>query len=130
LNSLFKTADIDVSIIELVICKEEVVIGDPQVENYEHELKQIAGREDIEIGARYLAAATLSTEARKVQVYTRFYLTTTEEIRIEGCQDESISLVTTEEATNPERWRGAKENAQRWGPLIVQIIFSILQRVS
>lgn len=103
LNSLFNTAKIDVQVIEFIICREEVVIAYPQVEDYEHELKTVDKRDGIERGARYLAAATIATEARQVQVYTRFYLTSDGSLKIEDCRDDNVTIVDTEEINKPER---------------------------
>jgi len=113
LNSLLTTAKIDVKVVEIVLCKEEVVIGDPQIEDYESELEAVDKRDGIERGARYLAAATVATEGRQVQVYTRFYLTSDGGLKIERCHADSVTIVQTEEANKPERWKGALENAER-----------------
>ena len=126
LNSLFKTAKIDVNVIEIIIAKEEVVIAYDQVEDYEHELRDVEKRDDFDRGARYLAAATIATEARQVQVYIRFYLTTKGDLRIEQCLDDSVTIVDVDEADRPERWRTSVDDALRWGPVIIKIIFTLL----
>lgn len=125
LNSVFSTAKIDVKIVEIAICKEEVVIGLPQVEDYESELKTVEKRENIEQGARYLALATIATEARQVRTYTRFYLTSDGRLEIEECHDDEVTIVQVEEAKKPELWKGAIETAVRWAELIVRLILSL-----
>lgn len=129
LNSLFNTANIDVKIIEITICKEEVVIGFPQVEDYEHELKTVDKRDGIEKGARYLAAATIATESRQVQVYIRFYLTSEGSLKIEDCRDDNVTIVEKEEADKPDRWKGPIGVAVRWGPTIIQVILTLLGHI-
>lgn len=126
LNSLLATAKIDVRVIEISICKEEVTIGYPQVETYESELAEVDKRDGIERGARYLAAAVVATEGRQVQVYTRFYLTSDGSAKIEQCHADNVTIVQNEEAKKPDLWRGALEAAERWGPTIVNIILSLL----
>lgn len=130
LNSLFHTANIDVTIIAIDILKEEVVIGFPQVEDLEHELKTIEKRESIERGARYLVLATIATEARQVRTYTRFYLTSDGKLIIEDCRDDEVTIVQAEEAKKPELWKGAIETASRWAPLIIKLILSIFGIIS
>jgi hypothetical protein len=125
-NALFATAKIDVQVIELVVGKEAVVIGYPQIENYEDELESVDRRDDVTRMARYLAAATIITEGRKVQVYTRFYLTSEGKLKIEGCDADNVTLVGSEEAEKPDRWKGALEVAERWGPVIIQLIITLL----
>ncbi len=129
LNSLFRTAKIDINVIQLVIAKEEVVIAYKQIEDYEHELRTVEKRDGIERGARYLAAATIATEARQVQVYIRFYLTTNGELKIEECQDDNVTVVSADEASETERWKPVAENAQRWGPVIIQVVLQLLGHV-
>ena len=129
INSLFSTAKIDVRIIEIAICKEEVVIGSPQVEDYEHELKTVDKREDIKQGARYLALATIATEARQVRTYTRFYLTSDGKVEIEECHDDEVTVVQPEEAQKPELWKGAIETAVHWAELIIRLVLSLLGHI-
>ena len=129
LNSLFRTAKIDVNITELVIAKEEVVVAYKQVEDYERELRTVEKRDGFERGSRYLAAATIAKEARQVQVYVRFYLTSNGELKIEECQDDSVTLVGADEANQPERWRPIVEDAVRWGPVIIKIVLQLLGHI-
>ena len=84
INSLFKTAKIDIEILELLLVKEEVVIGfTKQVEDWESELTEVHGSRDIEIPGRYLAIARLRSNGREVPVYTRFYLPSNQPLVIE-----------------------------------------------
>ena len=126
LNSLLRTAGIDVSIIELVIAREEIVIGQPQIEDYEEEVKSVDARDGIEKSARYLAAATIATENRHVQVYIVFYLTSKGSLKIEDCNGDNVTVVGNEEAEKPGRWKGAVDTAERWAPNIVRIILQLL----
>lgn len=128
LNSLLKTAKIDIKVIEFILCKEEVVIASPQVEDYDKELTTVEKRDDIEERARYLAAATIATKARQVQTYIRFYLTSGGKLRIEECLGDSV-IVQPEEDDRLGRWKGAIDNAVHWAPAIIRIILMFLRHI-
>ena len=128
LNKLFETAKIDVQVIDLAIYKEEVIIAVPQLEGYESELASVNEKDGIENGARYLAAGSLSTQGRQVEVYIRFYLQSDGSLKIEGSQSDNVT-VQSDEADKPDRWKGALENAEHWGPTIVQIILAFLGKI-
>jgi len=128
LNSLFLTAKIDVSVGDVSLAREGVVIGSPQIEDYGSELSSIDQRDGIENAARYLIAAVISTEGRQVQVYVRFYLQSDGTLKIEGCDADNVT-VQADEAEQPKRWSGALESAERWGPVIVNMILKLLGHI-
>ncbi len=127
INSLLKTAEIDVALIDLSISKE-IIVAAPEIINYAHELELIDNRDGIELGARYLAAATINTEGRQVQTYVRFYLMPDGSLTIEDSIPDSATVTTAEEAETPELWRSALEACERWGPNIVQLLIMVLTK--
>jgi hypothetical protein len=54
INQVFRTAETGVTVAELIVFREEVIIGFPQKESLENELKQIEWSAEIQPGARYL----------------------------------------------------------------------------
>ncbi len=124
INSLLKTAKVDISIVELGCYKEQVVIGFPQVESLESELKTVETSDDCESGARYLLLATLASSGRLVPIHVRFYLTSNGKLLIEDSGDNGVTLANPEEINQPKRWKKVIENTTSWGPIIVRLILS------
>lgn len=124
INSLLKTAKANVSIVELDCYKEQIVIGFPQVESLESELKTVETSDECESGARYLMLATLASGGHLVPIYVRFYLTSNGKLIIEDSGDDGITLANPEEFNQPERWKKIIENTASWGSIIVRLILS------
>jgi len=127
LNSMFQTAKVGVTVIDLVLLKEEVVIGFPQVEFYDNELRQVDSMAEIEPSARYLMLTWLNTRGREVAVHARFYITSERRFHMEEHGDDGVILVDATEADSPEKLEAIQETATygaSWALVIVRLILS------
>lgn len=124
LNSVFETAKFNITIIELAFFKEQVVIGFPQAESLENELKSIETAEGFELGARYILLTVLASNGRRIPVYVRFYLTSDGKLIKEDFGDNGVTLFDGEEIEKPETWKKVIDYVVPWGPIIVRLILS------
>jgi len=124
LNSLFETAKINITIVELVFFKEQVVIGFPQGESLENELKLVERVEDFGLGGRYIALGILASSGRHIPTYVRFYLTSAGKLIREDFGDNGVTLVDPEEIKKPEIWRGVIDYVVPWAPIIAKFALS------
>lgn len=130
LNSFFKAAKADVQIVEFSCYKEQVVIGYPQIESLESELKLVDTVDDCEPGARYIAFATLISSSRTVSIYVRFYLGLEGKLRMEDFGDNGVTLVDAEEIKNKSGlWKKVIDYVVPWGPVIIKMILTYFGNV-
>lgn len=124
LNSFFSTAKIGIIIDELVILKEEVVVGFPPVEALEKELRTIEWVRDLVRGGRYMMFAVIISEGRSVPVYVRFYISLAGKLTIEDSGDNGASLQSEKEFEEPQLWKKVIEQVTSWGPVITKLILT------
>lgn len=124
LNSLFETAGINISVVELTFFKEQVVIGFPQIESLENELIAVESFEDFELGARYIALGVLASSGRHIPIHVRFYLTSEGKLEQEYFEDNGVTLVNSKEFEKPEPWKEVIKFAVPWTPIIIRLILS------
>lgn len=125
LNSVFKTAKIEIQIVDLSFYKEEIVVGFPQVESLEREIQVVEEVGDCELGARYIVYANLLNKARIVSVYVRFYITSDGKLIIEDFGDNGVTLADPDEIKDKSGvWKQVLDYAIPWGPVIVKLALS------
>lgn len=127
-NRVLSTLDLGVWVRGATVYKEEVVIAYPQVEDYDRELSPVTTSDDIESGARYLAELKVISHGREVVIYVRFYLTSGGEFREEESISDSVVSEEGEEVGKPGLWQSCMEEANRWGPTIVNFMTMWLMR--
>ena len=130
LNSFFSTAKIGLIIEELVILKEEVVVGFPPVESLEEELRTIKWVSDLVRGGRYMMFAIIISEGRSVPVYVRFYVSLAGKLTIEDSGDNGASLQSEKEFQEPQLWKKVIGQVTSWGPTITKLILTYYSIVS
>lgn len=133
LNSLFKRARIDVRIVELTFAKEQIVIGRPQTESLEDELKPMEAAEEFALGGRYAATAILFSGGREIPTFTRFYLTSDGRCNFEDNVDNGATVLNEEEAERPElRDKVVKtiQSALPWIEFAIKQILALLSVIS
>lgn len=125
LNSSFNTAKFGIEIVELRFYKEEVVIGSPQIESLENELKEVESVDEFVLAARYLAEITIRRENRLIPSYVRFYLTSNGGILIEDTKDNGTELVNEDEFNEPTKWKKIITYAFPFAVIIVRFILKV-----
>jgi len=127
-NQVLSRLDLAVWVREATVYKEEVVIAYPQVEDYDRELSPVETSDDIENAARYLAELKVISHGREVVIYVRYYLTSRGEFREEKSIDDSVVTEEGEEVDKPGIWQKSMEEANRWGPTVVNVMTMWLLR--
>jgi len=125
INSLFRTAETGVTVAELIFCREEVIIGFPQKESLENELKQIEWIAELQPGARYLLFAILNNKGYAVTTHVRLYVTTNRRLLIEEHGVDAVALHDEKEAKDANIIRTITEIAERtapWAPVVARMI--------
>lgn len=127
-NQVLSTLDLALWVREAAVYKEQVVIGYPQVEDYDKELSPIETSDDVESSARYLAELKVISHGREVVIYVRCYLTSRGEFREEESHDDNLASEEGDEVDKPGVWQRCVQEANRWGPTVANIMIMWLLR--
>lgn len=123
LNSFFRTARIDVRIVDFCLAREEIVIGfTEQIESFENELKDIKQEEGLRQPGRYMANVRLISSGREVTNLARFYKKADGSLLIEDIRNEEITLSEEEEINKPSRWKAVAKFGQSITEVIVKTV--------
>jgi len=129
LNSFFRRAAIDVTIVDFYLAREEVVIGFAgQIESFENELRDIKGEELARQGGRYIAEVRLVSGGREVTNIVRFYKKIDGSLSIEDTCNVAITLNEEEEINRPRQWEKVAKFGQTISETIVKSVIEMLVR--
>ena len=131
LNSLFRAAEVGVTIIDFEVSREEVVIGfTEQVESFEDELKTVGRPEGLLQPGRYIAIVRLSSGGRELKNVARFYRRRGGALVIEDIVTEEVTLTGEEEINKPDRWQGVIKFARSITEVILKALIEVLLKKS
>jgi hypothetical protein len=125
INSVFRTAKTGVTVVELIVLREEVIIGFPQRESLENELKQIEWTAELQPGARYLLFAILNNKGYEVTTHVRLYLTANRRLMIEEEGSDAVALHDDKEAKGADIVKAVAEIAELtapWASMVARIV--------